>query len=247
MSTEKTEGLVIRLADFSETSKVVTLFTHDHGKISTIAKGARRLKSAFEIALDLLTRCEIVFIHKSSGGLDILTEARLLSRFKPFQRNLSSLYGGYYVAELLNDLTEEGDPHRFLYEEACSTLQALAEGDSPRLRVLRFELTMLREIGQLPTFEACMGCDEPVNEQLAYALWVSQGGLICPDCRKDRYDPQATIMPPGTLAVLRKLADPDIDPGRLAISAEQIKQLRRVLTTAISYVLGRRSKLLPYL
>src|ERR1043165_4338396 len=68
MSTQKAEALVIRQTDFSETSKVVTFFTREHGKISVIAKGARRLKGPFEAAIDLLTVCRIVFIRKSSGG-----------------------------------------------------------------------------------------------------------------------------------------------------------------------------------
>ena len=54
MLPEKTEAVVIRHVDFSETSKVVTLFTRDFGKISALAQGARRLRGPFEAALDLL-------------------------------------------------------------------------------------------------------------------------------------------------------------------------------------------------
>ena len=42
MSLEKTDAIVIRLVDFSETSCVVTLFSRDYGKIAALAKGARR-------------------------------------------------------------------------------------------------------------------------------------------------------------------------------------------------------------
>src|SRR5690606_28430132 len=81
MSSEKTDAIVIRLVEFSESSAVVTLFTRDFGKISGLAKGARRPKSAFESALDLLAVCRIVFLHKSSDALDLLTEAKLERRF----------------------------------------------------------------------------------------------------------------------------------------------------------------------
>ena len=59
MSTEKTEGVVIRQTDFSETSRIVTFYTRDWGRISVIAKGAKRLKGPFEAALDLLTEGEL--------------------------------------------------------------------------------------------------------------------------------------------------------------------------------------------
>src|SRR5262245_5308590 len=150
MSTQKTDALVIRQTDFSETSKVVTFFTREFGKISAIAKGARRLKGPFEAAIDLLSVCRIVFIRKSSGGLDILTEAQLASRFRPAERDLLCLYGGYYVAELLCDLTEDYDPHPILFDEAVKTLQLLAEGLQAERGIIRFELIVLREIGQLP-------------------------------------------------------------------------------------------------
>ena len=88
MSTEKTDAVVIRQADFSESSRVVTFFTREWGKVSMVAKGARRLKGPFEAALDLLTVSRIVFIRKLSTSLDILTEAQLITRFRPNGRDL---------------------------------------------------------------------------------------------------------------------------------------------------------------
>ncbi len=246
MSTEKTEALTVRLADFSETSKVVTFLTADFGKVTAIAKGAKRLKSAFEIALDLLTRCEIVFIRKSSG-LHILTEARLVRRFQPHQKDMLSLYGGYYVAELLAGFTEEDDPHPQLYEAAIQTLDALTNRPDSRLTIIQFELAIMREIGQLPAFDACLACGEPVTENRTYALWVNQGGLICQRCQRESYQPQSTSVPAGTVMLLRRLSQPESDPARIAVSEQQIRQMRQVTTAAISHGLGRRPKTLRYL
>ena len=118
----------IRTVEFSETSLVVTLFTREFGKIGALAKGARRLKGPFESALDLLALCRIVFLHKSSEALDLLTEAKLLRRFRPAGHDLSGLYAGYYVAELLGELTDDDDPHPELFDLADETLAALAAG-----------------------------------------------------------------------------------------------------------------------
>src|SRR5947208_11364723 len=101
MPTEKAQALVLRTTDWSETSRIATLWTREFGKVRVLAKGGRRLKSAFENALDLLTLCSIVLLRKSSGGLDLLTEAQVVQRFPRLGQHLPALYAAYYVAELL--------------------------------------------------------------------------------------------------------------------------------------------------
>src|SRR5437773_241187 len=103
MPAEKALALVIRVVDFSETSTVLTIFTREFGKVRAIAKGSRRPKGPFESALDLLCLCRIVFLAKSSDALDLVTEAKLERRFRPAGRDVSRLYAGYYVAELLHE------------------------------------------------------------------------------------------------------------------------------------------------
>ena len=246
MSSEKTEGIVIRQADFSETSRVVTFFTRDFGKISTMAKGARRLKGPFEAALDLLTVCRIVFIRKSSAGLDLLTEAQIISRFRPRSRDLMSLYGGYWVAELLSYLTEDYDPHPALYDEAAAALDRLATSSRSREAALRFALVVLREIGQLPATDACMACGKPVAKDQTYAFWVSQGGLLCPECRRSDY--QSQKISAGTVAVIGKLSSdqPDI-LDRLVVSPGQQQEIQNLVMSAISHTLGHRPRMFRYL
>ena len=93
MASEKSLAIVLRVRDFSETSCVVTLFTRSLGKITALAKGARRPKSPFESALDLMAVCRIVFLHKSSDVLDLLTEAKLERRFRAASRDLPRVQG----------------------------------------------------------------------------------------------------------------------------------------------------------
>lgn len=183
MSSEKSLGIVIRVVDFSETSCVVTLFTRDFGKITGLAKGARRPKSAFESALDLLAVCRVVFLHKSSEALDLLTEAKLERRFRAAGRDLPRLYAGYYIAELLRELTQEGDPYEALYEAADRALLELDRGAEPLRVILRFELVTLRRLGHFPALEGCAACGQPL--ELDGTLLVGQlaGGLLCPGCR----------------------------------------------------------------
>lgn len=246
MATEKTDALVIRLADFSESSRVVTLFTRDFGKISALAKGAKRLKSAFEAALDLLSNCHIVFIRKSSSGLDLLTEAQLLKRFRPGAGDLTGLYCGYYVAELLAALTEEYDPHPDLFDLSAGALERFESSADPRLPLLHFELHLLREIGQLPEYDRCVVCNSPIRLGRPVRFWVNQGGLICSQCGRPEYE--HTDVQAGTVAILHRLVeDRPACLERITITPQQRRELRRIVTAAISHLLERRPKMLRHI
>ena len=245
MAAEKGEGLILRVTDYSETSRIVVLLTREHGRISALAKGGRRLKGPFESALDLLAHCQIVFLRKSSSGLDLLTEAKLVARFKPPEKDLVGLYAGYYLAELLLGLTEDYDPHPELFDAAIEALHDFQQSDLVRRAILRFELVILREIGQLPDFESCAACGCELSEGRTFGFWVSQGGLICPDCQREEYSQIAIHA--GTAAGLRKLASEGDAWRRLVLSPQQYKEMKQVTTAAISHVLGRRPKMLSYL
>jgi len=255
MHAEKTEGIVIRQADFSESSRVVTFFTRDFGKIPVIAKGAKRLKGPFDAALDLLTASQIVFLRKSSEALSILTECRLVSRFRPPGKDLFRLYAGYYLAELLDRLSEEFDPHVSLYHVAELTLQRLADASvEPQQSLLQFELSILREIGQLPAFDACLACGEPVEASHTYSFWVHQGGLICNDCRRPEYEQSSLTYE--TILLLDQLSQPEedeeLDPRltdmpQLLATTEQIHEMRRLTVAAICHILGHAPKSLRFL
>ncbi len=254
MSPEKTEAIVVKQVDFSESSRVVTFFTRELGRVTTLAKGARRLKGPFQVALDLLATCDIVFLRKSSSSLDILTDARLLARFDPPKRQLVPLYGAYYVAELLTGLTEDYDPHPDLYDHTRTTLERLQEDDDPYPALLRFQLVLLREIGLLPSFDEQLVAGERQPRETgdgrsenSFALWVSEGGMIASEDRPERYRHRSEVSA-GTLRVLERLAQPDESLARrITPTVQQRKEIQHLLTAALSASLGRRPKMLRYL
>ncbi len=207
MSTEKTTAIVLRTVEFSETSLIVNLFTREFGKIGALAKGARRLKGPFESALDLLALCRIVFLHKSSEALDLLTEAKLLRRFRPPGRELLSLYAGYYVGELLSELTDDCDPHPELFDLADETLDALAAGEAVPRRVVRFELGALRLLGHMPSLENCVECGAAVEAAGRIAFGQLDGGVLCRNCRGGKK--RLVSLSAGALRTMIQLADPD--------------------------------------
>lgn len=243
MPLEKATALVIRNTDFSESSRISTLWTRELGKVRVMAKGGRRLKSSFESGLDLLSVCSIVLLRKTSGSLDLLTEAQVLERFIQLRHDLAGLYAGYYLAELLNDLTEDYDPHPTLFEEALQTLRELGQAGVPTgPRLARFELVLLKELGYGPALDQCAMCMAGVPGSGAFS--PAAGGVVCAGCQGAQRDRRS--LPTQTLETLRRLRDEEgawksvTDPGLR-------QDLRTVLNLYVTYLLGRQPRLLPYL
>jgi DNA repair protein RecO (recombination protein O) len=246
MPSVKDVAIVLRVVPFSETSYVVTLFTRGQGKISALAKGARRRKSPFESALDLLAICHIVFIHKSSQALDLLTEAKLERRFRAGSHDLARLYAGYYVAELVSELTTSGDPHPELFDQAIRTLQSLDHGGDVARLVLRFELVALRWLGHLPSLDTCAECGVAVTIERRVAFGELLGGILCSRCKAGK---RQVISASGeVIQLMRQFADVTSDAWERTDLAGHAKgELRGLLNHYLCHVIGRRPRMHAYL
>ncbi len=184
MPLEKTDAIVIRLVEFSETSLIVTLFSRQFGRLSAIAKGARRPKGPFEGAIDLLAVGSMEVLRKPGDTLDLLTEAKLIRRFRAANKSLGRLYSGYYLAELLARWTDDDDPHPELYDLAVRTLERIDGADDPLLSILHFEVRTMRFLGHLPITASCASCGQQVNRRAERIPFVCEaGGVMCPACR----------------------------------------------------------------
>ncbi|MGI8979978.1 MAG: DNA repair protein RecO [Pirellulaceae bacterium] len=245
MSAEKSLAIVLRTIEFSETSVVATLFTETFGKISALAKGARRPKGPFESALDLLAVVRIVFLHKSSDALDLLTEAKLERRFRAAARDLSRLYAGYYVAELLTELTDAGDPHADLFSAADAALARL-DSDAPvAITLLDFELTALRLLGHLPSLHDCVGCGNPVETVGRIAFGLVVGGVLCSTCRPGQRQVVSISAP--ALVAMRKLAEANENAEFTELEPKVGGELRGILSSYLAHLLGHKPKMHDYL
>jgi DNA repair protein RecO (recombination protein O) len=253
VAAEKAKALVLRTADWSDTSRIATLWTREFGKVRVLAKGGRRLKSNFESALDLLTVCSIVLLRKSSGSLDLLTEARVVQRFDRLRSDLPALYTAYYIAELLSDWTEDYDPHPTLFDEALATLEALGTSLPGQrqpltgLRLARFELVLLRELGYRPVLDACAVCGTDLESFLReqnLCFSPAAGGIVCPTCQ-GRYRDRRPLGPDAREA-LRALQESG-EAWKRAWSPAARREMRQVLGDYVTYLLGHRPRLLSYL
>jgi DNA repair protein RecO (recombination protein O) len=236
MAAEKAVGIVVRTTDWSETSRIATVWTRELGKVRVLAKGGRRLRSNFEVALDLLSVCSIVLLRKSSG-LDLLTEARVEERFGGLKTNLRALYAGYYVAELLGEGTQDYDPHPALFEFSLDTLRKLAGGGDVAGLVSAYELGWLGEIGLRPVLDHCAGCGTTDLPPGGLGFSPAAGGVVCPACAVAQRD--------------RRPLGRDAHGTLIELAAGELPAIRgdvrALLGHYVSSVLGKRPRLLGYL
>lgn len=255
MPTYSTTALVLRTVEFSETSLVVTLLTQDLGRVSALAKGARRLKGPFEGSLDLLSVCRVVVISKPGDTLDLLTESKLRRRFRGADRSLQRTYAGYYVAEMLRLLIDDDDPHLELFDLTLAILGQI-DGTGPVVAsLLAFDSQLLRHLGHAPTTRRCTGCGNAMRTDLQRIEFsLDGGGVVCHGCRSGQTS--LIRISRATLDALDQLLHqtvPRRDSGELVIDslmlnlpADVTKELRGLLSRYYQRLLGRVPKMQSY-
>jgi DNA repair protein RecO (recombination protein O) len=155
-SNPASAAFVLHRYDWSESSLILDVFTRDQGRITVVAKGAKRPYSQLRAALLPFQRinasvsrpardesAEIVTLRGAewAGGGPMLTGA--------------ALFSGFYLNELLMKLVARSDPHPLLFDAYAATLPALAAGSEllSQAALRAFELMLLREIGLLPQLD----------------------------------------------------------------------------------------------
>jgi DNA repair protein RecO (recombination protein O) len=243
MPAEKTLAIVIRTIPFGETSSVVTIYCREFGKLRALAKGAWRPKSSFDGGLDLLSISQVLVLRKSSGGLDLLTEASLEHRFR-VGRSLMAVLGGLHVAELLDVLTADADPSRELFDVAYAALRQLSDwrvDDAPLAAVLLgFEWAMLRFSGHAPETGCCVECRGHLPPAGRIAFGMLEGGTLCDICRRGR---RAVVsLSAAAIELLRRLQSSPVVEHIPEIPPAVAGEARAVMTTYLSHLLGRPTR-----
>ena len=151
---ERTAGLILRTYPLTETSLIVHWLTPDVGRISTVAKGARRPKSPFRGKLDLFYRADFSFVRSRSSTLHTLREVDLRETHPALRHELAYLQQVSYCARLIEQTTETDTPLPRLFELLTGLLCHLPRHPPQAATVFAFELKLLRQLGQEPKLPA---------------------------------------------------------------------------------------------
>ncbi len=182
MKGQATEAIVLRCSEFRESSLVVQLFTREFGRVAGLARGARRLKQYRAGALDQLCVSRIVLRRRSSRGLALIDEARLLQPFEPLTLPYRAALAGFLVARLLLDFVREGLPQADVFRAAVDTLATIRSGGNWELRAHRFVWELIVYSGYGPRLDRCARCNRPLPRSGRLRFCPLAGGLLCPSC-----------------------------------------------------------------
>ncbi len=185
---KKDQAVCLRKVDYSETSQIVTLFTRDSGKLSAIAKGAKRPKSAFDGPIESFAFGDIVFAQSHTDKLSTLTEFQQKPVFMNLRKKLFNLNCALFAAELLDSFTSDGDRHAELFDSFIRFLNDVqnTENDFNSLGLLiLFQLALLNEVGTRPVLNSCTNCKVSFTDKWNKTYFSSlANGLVCQDCEQ---------------------------------------------------------------
>ena len=235
----KWEGIVIRSVDYGESSKVITLFTREHGKVGVMARGSKKPRSRLAAVSQPFTHA--YFLCKSGPGSTAvadLTQGDILDSFGGLRQDLLVTATAAYIVELVDRLTQEREANPFLYQLLLTTLRYLDEGKDAEILCRIFESKMLIVAGIRPHLHSCSQC---ASEQEPYVISISHGGLLCPKCQTS--DPYAIAVTPTTWKLLRLFQLFDLERlGEIDVKPATRSQLKHVLRRFIDEHLDIRLK-----
>lgn len=148
--SEKAHGYVVRTRLLTETSLIVHWLTRDHGRVATVAKGARRPKSPFRGKLDLFHEADFSFVRARRSDLHGLREIQPVDSHADLRLDLTRLRQASYAVLLIEQVTETETPLRDIYEIFDQFIKTISEIEPAPESVLAFEVNLLNKLGFRP-------------------------------------------------------------------------------------------------
>ncbi len=154
MTAERATGLILRTRPLTETSLIVHWLTAEVGRVSTVAKGARRPKSSFRGKLDLFYLADFSFQRSRRSELHTLREVGLKSTHAGLREDYARLCQASYCALLVEQVSEVETPVPASFARLCELVGWLDRDRARPQYALAFELQLLHEHGLGPDLSA---------------------------------------------------------------------------------------------
>jgi DNA repair protein RecO (recombination protein O) len=177
-----TTGLVLRLTDYKDSSRILTVLTSTEGKLTVSARGALRRGSRLAAAAQLFAYSQMTLYHSRDRWT--MTEAQTVELFAGLSGELDLLALGSYFAELLEAVSDEDSPNPEVLSLGLNALYALSRSEKdPLLIKAAFEMRLMCLAGFEPLVSVCAVCGKAEPDEPRFDL---KGGIIrCRSCRSD--------------------------------------------------------------
>jgi DNA repair protein RecO (recombination protein O) len=244
MEPVHTRALLLKQVDTGEADRVVTLLTEKLGKVSAIARGARRSRKRFGAALALFVLAEAELQRRTTSTLLLLTGYHALATHAGIGRDIASIAHGSYATELVEALCARDQPEPALFELLLEMYGLLERepATSERLRV--FELRLLSAAGLAPQLTTCVACGRDVlGETEGLGMDAARGGVVCRDC----HQPQQALEPESYGALFELSQIGLADASGLELPEAVRRELRHTLGSYLEHIVGRPLKSVQFI
>jgi DNA repair protein RecO (recombination protein O) len=199
MPEYRTLGLVLRTFEHGESDRLVHFYTERLGRVSAIAKGARRSRRRFPGTLEIFSVLRLQLVDSPRASLMRLDAASLELGFEGLVRDLGRYAIACQLLEILDRFTGEQESNSALFRFACGVLGVLEEERPDRLLALLVATKTLARLGYRPVLAECVVCGTPLEDPDAQVAFAARhGGAVCLRCA-DAEDPR---VPAGLLLAL---------------------------------------------
>jgi DNA repair protein RecO (recombination protein O) len=150
---ESATGIILRTRPLTETSLIVNWLTPSFGRVSTVAKGARRPKSPLAGKLDIFYQADFSFSRSRRSELHTLREVSIRQAHNVLRQDLECLQQASYGARLVEQVTETETPLPAVFELMRGLLDHLQHQPPRPQTIFAFELKLLNELGLKPDLQ----------------------------------------------------------------------------------------------
>jgi len=232
----RTPAVVITRRALGESDRLVTFYTREYGKLSGVAKSARRVRSRFGSALELFTLGELVFFDTGRSDLVRVDHFDIVEPFVGVREHLERLAQGAWVIECVTRLSPERDAHPALFRLLVRTLRALDGSPHPGWISTCFALRAIDFVGHRPRIDRCVSCGRAHPFPHAH-LDIEAGGLLCGRCAAS---PEAMPVSGGAVGVLRRLRQLTwADALRLTLAPGLESEIGALVERIVAHLSGR--------
>ena len=166
------KAYVIHSRPYKETSLIVTFLTEKKGKISAVAKGAKRKNSRLSGNLEPFQCLNIDYRGKSDLKSLVLAEPN--EAYEDFFGS-ENLYSAFYVNELINYLVAQADESMEIFDIYKKCISNLKRNNQIEKILRDFELNILSVLGYEINFLSDYDSNEPIINGLSYKYLPQSG------------------------------------------------------------------------
>lgn len=171
------EGFILSETPYSETSKIINVFTKEHGVIGIMCKGAKSLKSRVRATTLKYTYARFNIYYKENK-LSLLNSADIIDPLKNIRNDITLISYISYLSELTHQVLKES-PTAKIYDDFINVILKIESGLDPLVLTNILEIKYLNELGVLFNLDECVLCGNKTN---IVTISSDTGGYICKDC-----------------------------------------------------------------